>query len=312
MIPDAVLGPLAGVTTSAFWALTSILFTSAGLRLGATRVNALRLGLAVIMLGTVYVASTGTLFPTLPRAQLVDLAVSGVVGLTLCDQALFLAFVLIGPRRVVLVETTTAPLFGLVLGATLLDELPGRLALLGVTITLAGVAWVIRERPAASEKPDVPRAVLVRGLVLAFGAAALQATGAFLAKRGMGHGPLGGEHVDPLHATYVRMIFGTLGMLPLLAIHSLRRRKPVVLPGETARGVVLTLAATVFGPVLGVWLSLVAFDLTPLGVALTLLALSPVFVLPLARRLYGERVSLRAVLGAVLAVAGTAILAFGR
>lgn len=312
MIPDAVLGPLAGVTTSAFWAITSLLFTSAGLRLGATRVNALRLGAAVVMLGAVHVIGTGTLFPALPTEQLRDLAISGVVGLTLCDQALFLAFVLIGPRRVLLVETL-APLFGLLLGAAFLDEITGGRGLLGVAITLAGVAWVVRERPAAG-RIDVPRDVLVRGLSLAVVAALLQATGAFLAKRGMGHGVLpASEHVPPLEATYVRMVFGALGMLPVLLVHArLKGRGAVLVPGQVRKGVLLTLVATVFGPVLGVWLSLVAFDLTPLGVALTLLALSPVLVLPLARVVHGERVSLRAILGAVVAVIGTALLAFGR
>ncbi len=67
-----------------------------------------------------------------------------------------------------------------------------------------------------------------------------------------------------------------------------------------------------WGPFLGVWMSLVASDRAPLGVAQTLCGLSPVFILPFAALIHKERVSPRAVLGAVVAVGGSAVLFFGR
>jgi drug/metabolite transporter (DMT)-like permease len=66
--------------------------------------------------------------------------------------------------------------------------------------------------------------------------------------------------------------------------------------------------ATVLGPVLGVWLSLLAIEHAKTGIAATLMAMVPVFILPLARYVRHEQVSPRAVLGAVIAVAGVAVL----
>ena len=70
----------------------------------------------------------------------------------------------------------------------------------------------------------------------------------------------------------------------------------------------LFLLGAIFGPVLGVWLSLVSIDRIDAGVAATLMSLSPVFILPVARIVEHEHIGLRAVLGAVLAVIGVGVL----
>jgi len=63
-----------------------------------------------------------------------------------------------------------------------------------------------------------------------------------------------------------------------------------------------------FGPFLGVSLSLVAVKYTYVGIAATIIALVPVMVSPMVIIVYREKVSLRAVLGAILALAGVAML----
>jgi len=52
----------------------------------------------------------------------------------------------------------------------------------------------------------------------------------------------------------------------------------------------------------------VAVSHTQAGIAATLMAPVPVFILPLVRIVYGEQVSLRAGLGAIIAVGGVALL----
>ena len=69
-----------------------------------------------------------------------------------------------------------------------------------------------------------------------------------------------------------------------------------------------TLLGAVFGPFLGVSFSLVAVQHTMAGVAATIMAITPVVILPLSVWRRRERVTARAVFGALLAVAGTAVL----
>jgi drug/metabolite transporter (DMT)-like permease len=68
------------------------------------------------------------------------------------------------------------------------------------------------------------------------------------------------------------------------------------------------LAGAIAGPFVGVWLSLVAVKLIPVGIASTLMALTPVFVLIPSHFLFKERVSLRGILGTAAAVAGVVII----
>ncbi|MCC6513262.1 MAG: EamA family transporter, partial [Geothrix sp.] len=66
----------------------------------------------------------------------------------------------------------------------------------------------------------------------------------------------------------------------------------------------------VTGPVLGVVLSLIAIAKAPMGVAATLMSLSPVLLLPVSHFVFKEKVGGHAILGTLLALAGAAALFF--
>ena len=77
---------------------------------------------------------------------------------------------------------------------------------------------------------------------------------------------------------------------------------------EDRRALSATVAGTVFGPFLGVWMSLFAVAHANTAVASTILATSPIFVIPMVRVAHGERASWRAWAGAIVAVGGVALL----
>ncbi len=306
------VGPAAGVATSVCWTGTSLFFTAAGRRLGPTLVNAFRIAFAIVLLGLTHRLIAGTWLPPAVGGQVLFLALSGVVGLTIGDQALFTAFVDIGPRLGMLIMAT-APLWAVFFGWVALGETLPVIAWLGIVLTIGGVAWVVWERP--TTKVDRASAHRVRGIVLAFVAAACQAGGLLLSKQGMGHGWLpDDEHMSPQAATFVRMIFAGAGMIPVILLHRRRERKrraAGILPrriGSPRMGLLFAACGAVFGPFLGVWMSLVASDRAPLGIAQTLCSLTPVIILPFAVWIEKERISPRAVIGAVIAVAGCALL----
>jgi drug/metabolite transporter (DMT)-like permease len=65
---------------------------------------------------------------------------------------------------------------------------------------------------------------------------------------------------------------------------------------------------TICGPVIGVWLYLISIQSTLVGVSSTLMALTPVVMLPIARFYYKEQMSFRVVIGTITALAGAAII----
>jgi drug/metabolite transporter (DMT)-like permease len=120
-----------------------------------------------------------------------------------------------------------------------------------------------------------------------------------LAKFGMGG-------YDPFAATHVRVLAGFAGYVVLLTLLRAWPRVGKVL-GEPATLGYSALGAF-FGPFLGVSLSLISVQLIPTGVAASLMATTPILFLPVAILGRRERVGIGGVLGAVLAVAGVALL----
>ena len=311
---DVYVGPAAGLVTSMLWTGTALLFTAAARRVGTTIVNVCRIALAVILLGITHRLLTGMWVPHLVGGQVLFLALSGIVGLSIGDQALFTSFVHLGPRLAMLVMATS-PIFASLFGWLALGETLQGVAWLGVALTIGGVAWVVLERPEDTVIATNPRRT--QGLILALIGSACQGGGLLLSKQGMGHGWLPeAQHLDPQAATLVRVTFAGLGMIPILAIHTVRqrrRRASGILParhGSFGAGLAFTAGGATFGPFLGVWMSLVAADHAPVGVAQTLCSLTPVFLLPFAAAIHKERISPRAAIGAVIAVTGTALLFF--
>ncbi len=317
-IPTALEGHAAGLTTSILWTGTSLSFTAASRRIGPTAVNAIRISFAMVLLALTHRLRFDAWIPAALPRQVWLLAFSGVIGLVIGDQALFTAFVEIGPRLSTLIMTS-APLMAALCGWVALGEALGPTAWIGVALTVGGVAWVVLERPRAPASAD-PRIQPVRhrarGIILGFVAAACQTVGYLLSKQGIGHGWLpDSELMDPQAATFLRMFFAGLGMVPVVLVYGLRERKeraagvrPKASPHSRRSGVLLAMCGAMVGPYLGVWMSLVAADKVPLGVAQTLCSLPPVLILPFVRFVYQEHISKRAVAGAVLAVAGVAVL----
>jgi drug/metabolite transporter (DMT)-like permease len=305
------LGPAAGVATSVLWSFTAISFSAASRRIGASTVNTTRIGLAVLWLGISHRLFAGVWIPPACGGQVWLLALSGLVGLTVGDLALFSAFVDVGPRLAMLVMTT-APLLAALFGWVFLGETLGGLSWLGMAVTLVGVGWVVLERP---ETPAAGQH-RARGLLLAFIGAVCQAAGSLLSKGGMGHGWLPEEQfVSPQAAALMRMFFAGVFSVPVIVwlAYRPRLRSATSQTADSAErrrrvGYLLTFAGSIVGPYLGMWMSLEAFHRTPLGVGQTLCSLSPVIILPLVVFFEKERVTTRAALGAAAAVLGTVLL----
>ncbi len=312
------LGEGAALAAAACWVVTAMAFAAAGRRIGAAAVNAVRIAAALVLLAVIVRVRTGGWIPDVPDRSLALLLVSGVVGLALGDQLLFAALVRIGPRLGTLVATTLAPPLAALIAWPVLEERLGPLQLLGMAVILVGIAWVLLDRrpPATGEDPArfAPPAgrALATGLLLAAGGGACQAIGLVLSKLGLGHGSADATSVDPWDATLVRMAAALPAAIGLMIL-ARRRRGPdgrSARLGPRERRIVLAGLAvgTIFGPVLGVWCSMVAVDLAPAGIAATLMATTPVLILPFAVLIDRERIGSAAIAGAVLAVAGVAML----
>ena len=291
-------GELAALTAACLWAVATVMFGRLGKALSPLVLNlakgSIALGLLALTLLLLGQSTAG-----LDRQAVGVLAFSGVIGIGLGDTAYFAAINRLGPRRALLLETLAPPIAALMALAFLQEALSVR-SWLGIGLTLAGVVWVIAERMPGSAIPTwANRWGIVYGVLAALG----QATGAVMSRA-----VLADTAVGPLWSSLLRLAGGCIIILGIL-----RYQGPVVgvlRPLKSPRLLAGVALAALLGTYLAIYLQQMALKYAPTGVAQALTSTSPLFVLPLAAVL-GDRVSVRAVAGAAVALAGIAILVNG-
>ena len=290
-------GELAALGTAACWTATSLAFEAAGRRSGSLPVNLIRLLLAIFLLGAFTWLTRGTPLPLDATAHnWAWLGLSGLVGFTIGDLCLFRAFVVVG-ARVSMLLMTLVPVITAIGGFLVMGEVLSAKELLGMALTILGVSTVVweRRRTAAGLLERLP----VGGILLGHAGAAGQAVGLVLSKYGMGD-------YNAFAATHIRVIVGSLGFAVVFTLTGWWPKVRAAL--DDRRAMTATGIGAVFGPFLGVSLSLLAVKYTEAGVAATLMALTPVLIIPVSVLVFREQVARPAVLGAVVAVAGSALL----
>ena len=291
------LGESAALLTSLCWSLNSVCFTVAGRRVGSAAVNLGRLLMAWGILVLVHLVIYGGLFPLQAGpARLGWLATSGFIGFALGDAVLFEAFVLIGARLAMLLMTLS-PIFSALLAWLFLGQNLSLPKVLAMVVTLGGIAWVVW---GGGEHEDHPH--LWRGILLGVGGALGQSVGLVFSKFG-----LAGDF-PPISANLIRVTAGAVALLLYFGVTG--RLRSTLGSLRDGRATAFIGLGAVTGPVLGVVLSLVAIAKAPMGVAATLMSLSPIILLPVSHFVFKEKVGGHAVLGTLLALAGAAALFF--
>ena len=293
-----LLGELAALGTAFCWAGGTLLFTIAGRSIGSYNVNKLRILIAAAFLAVILLVRYGSLFPTgLDNHALIYLAASGIIGLAIGDTFFFRCLVILGPRLGALMMAL-APVMTAVSAYIMIGERLSLMAIAGIFVTLAGVIWVATDKK--DNKIDTREGSKVIGILMGIGGAAGQAIGLVLAKEGMG------ESFDPMSATLIRMILAAVAIW-IVALFRGELISTVKAP-QSKKAVGALLGASFLGPTLGVWLSLLAVKHTAAGIAATIMSTFPIVVIPLAMVFYKEQPTYRSVIGAVVAVAGVAML----
>jgi drug/metabolite transporter (DMT)-like permease len=195
-----------------------------------------------------------------------------------------------------LIMALVPPLTALI-GWMLLGETLTAANFLGMALVVGGISLVVLERNPSGNHVQFSRPM--RGIIAAFGGAAGQAIGLVLSKYGMGD-------YDAFAATQIRIIAGTVGFGVVVTILGLWPRIAGAL--RDGRAVASMSLGSFFGPFLGVSFSLLAVKYTATGIAATIMALVPVLIIVPSVVLFREKVTAREIVGAVVAVAGVAVL----
>lgn len=288
-------GQAAALGAAICWTLTALCFEYSSKKVGSLSVNILRLYLAFILFTVFSWIFRGRPFPTDASAfTWFWLGLSGVIGFVVGDLFLFKALTIIGARTSMLIMALV-PLVTAVSGFFILSETLSPKEIIGMTLTLSGVAIVILTRGGSDNKFKHP----LKGVIFATVGMLGQAVGIILSKYGMGE-------YNAFAATHIRVIAGMI-VFTVLFFHLKAWGKCwASLKNKSAMGY-LTIGA-VFGPFIGVYLSLLAVQNTSTGVASTIMAIVPVLIIPFSIIFFKEKINLREIIGAVIAMIGTSLM----
>jgi drug/metabolite transporter (DMT)-like permease len=286
--------------------LTALLFSfsiifaarSAGLLGGATA-NLGRMVVAVLLLGAwAFSVGKGVSGPGFAW-----FFCSGIIGFGFGDLALFLALPRIGPRLTILLAQCLAAPFGAVIEWVWLSvRLSGAQMLCGSIIIIAGVVVALAPRRLQKSPPAV-----VAGTVWGILAALGQAIGAVFSRKGNALAEQAGMPMDGGTAAFQRMLGGIIvaALFYAAVIYFRRGQRPAAASPHAWHWVFLNAVA---GPTLGVGCYQWALAGTPSGIVLPIVATAPVLTMPLVWLIDGERPTLRAILGGIIAVGGAVAL----
>lgn len=290
-----VIFGIAALVSAATWALGDILWRKIGEEMPPLSMN-----LSKAIIGGLYLAAVLLVIgiePVNMRAFLF-LGISGLIGIAIGDTLFFMALMQIGPRLSALMGTL-ATVFIALSAVIFLGERPSFLVWVGIFLTLSGVAWVLWER--------LPQNKIIKnkslGVKYSFLSIICMTAGVLFAKIGV-------KDVPTIQATFIRLLWGCIGLILWGCLnHQLKSWLSPLKDFRLLKNISFVVFIVVFG---GFWLSLLALKYIDASIASTLSSTTPLFILPMVAIILKEKISIRAVFGAAVAVIGVALIFMGR
>lgn len=302
-------GELLSLLVAVMWTFTALFAEVASKRMGTLVLNVWRMLLTILLLGIVLWWTCGKPWPQYANTEVWKwFLASGFMGFVFGDYCLFNAYIVMGSRFGQLFMTLASP-FAAIAAWLMMGETMGMLALLGMIVTLSGIGISIMGKDDDGTRHlKLPR----KGILLGIGAGMGQGIGLVLSKQGLMHyaANIPSEATDvasmmPFAGTQMRAVMGLIGFGATLIF--LKKWRNMFRFFTDLRGAAAAMGAILLGPFFGVSLSLMAVGMTNTGVAQTLMSLTPILILWPSRLMFGTKISMQEVVGAVIAVAGASL-----
>lgn len=304
------IGEILSLLVAVSWTFSAWFADKASRRIGSMETNVIRLVLATLMLSALLWITVGRPYPVFANGKAwLWLGLSAAVGYVFGDYCLFNSYLVIGPRLGQLMMTIAPPMAAIA-GWIMLGESMSWKSILAMAVTLCGIGMSILSR---GEKHHFKLDIPLKGIILGIGAGTGQGVGLVLSKIGMEHyalavpsdAPAAMQAMLPFASTLIRAIIGAIGFFILLNISKgMASLKAAVKDPIGMRDATLL---TIFGPALGVSLSLMAVRYANAGIASTLMALAPVIIIAPDVLINKHKIKLKEIIGVLVSITGVAM-----
>ena len=291
------IGELAALATAMCWTTGALFFERGIKHIGVLTVNFIKVVIAFFLL-----AITSTIFRGMPiplDATLHNwlfLSMSGFIGFVITDLLLFTAYGTVGPRVAMLFMALSPPMTAGIAYLFLGESLEQR-GLLGMSLVITGIFLAVLGRSKGLLFSKVNKEDR-RGYIFAFFASLGQSIGMILTKIGV-------EGYNAVSGTQIRTLTAIAGFAIISLVFY--RGQNIRNAAKNIEGLKFTAAGSVFGPFLGVTLSLVAIQRVSAGIVSTLIGLTPVMIIIPELVFLKRKIRPLEIAGAIIAVCGTAV-----
>lgn len=300
-------GEFFAMCTTLCWSFAVFPFAEASKRWGPSATNHFRLILGSVLLTIVCIVILSLPFDRLfllPQpSDWLWFGLSGIFALTIGDFLGFTTYSIVGPR-IGSVFNTFTPGVVLVLSYFFLNERINIVGVAGILITIIGVAGITLGKKEKDKMSVESLRITNKGIFLGICYALCQALSFIFAKKGMN----ADTHISALQATWIRML---VAMVAAVISRSVFQRMKVTyapIVGNMNQGMRYAVFGTLLGPTMGAGFAMYAISLIDISIAQTIFAIVPVLVLCWAWIIYKEKVSVQAIAGAIISVAGVILL----
>ncbi len=304
------LGELISLGVAFSWTIAALSSEIGSRKLGVFVMNVWRMGVALLLSAVLMWATLGEPYPVYASAETwMWLLLSGVVGYFFGDWCLFNSYLTIGSRMGQLFMPL-APMFTAFAAWIMIGQTLAWTALLAMGVTLLGIAISVLGR---DEQHRVAVRLPLKGILFGIGAGLGQGVGLVLSKIGVDHyvgcvpadALQGVEAFLPFASNMIRCVAGLVCFAAWLILSGQADRMRQSL--KEHKGLLAMAVAVFSGPFIGVGFSLMAVQHAAAGIASTIMAMTPVIILLPSRWLFGQPITLRNVVGAVISVLGVSL-----
>ena len=305
------LGEIISLLVAVLWTATALFADQASHRIGAMSTNFYRMVFSAILLACLLWIVIGHPYPAFADGKTwLWMGLSALVGYVFGDYCLFNSYIVIGARFGQLFMTL-APPFAAIAGWALLGETLSWKSWLAMAVTMTGIAISTLNRSGADHHLQLK--LPLKGVLLGIGAGLGQGVGLVLSKIGMQHyaaalpadAPAAFDWAMPFASTMIRSLTGMVGFFVLMAL--MRKLPELRAALKNGAGMKYTGLTTLFGPFIGVSLSLMAVQYARAGIASTLMALTPVLILFPYALIYKQKITPKEILGVIISMTGVAL-----
>jgi drug/metabolite transporter (DMT)-like permease len=304
----------AALLAALLFAISAICGFRSSIQIGGVEANFWRICMATVCLALwAHIFGSG-----LEGAALPFFVVSGLFGIGLGDTGYFQALPRLGSRRTVLLTQCFIPIFAILIEWLWLGTTLTVIQLLCIATILIGVALAL----APGDHAKIPPRQFWIGILFTVFAGLCSALGAVLSRKAYFVAQNAGEHTDPGTTSYQRVLGGILIPAIILIVAKWRsarshggvfEKKTLHVSREKWKRIwPWILGNSLAGQTLGMTCVQWALAKTPAGIVMAVVATTPIMLLPMTRIVENEKIGIRSLAGALVAVGGVIGLTFLR